>query len=420
MNDVVQGGAVDADKLDLGFMPIQSQELADDPMPFLEAARRKHPWLARCEAGYIVHAYDAMNDLMRMDDHMESPNHLINMMLGSEGTPWGHFLEKQIFGLSGEEHARVRASVAEAFTPRNVNRFRSLMRKTISDLLDEWAPKGRFDMADFASNFPVTIACALIGAPRDRIQSIREALEALGMAFALDPTKVKGLEDAYLHLFDFVSGLVKEREASGGGEEGDLLNTLIAAKREGQLNDQEICDLLVFLFVAGFDTSKNMLTLIMYTMLEEPEHWARCAEDMAFCSKLVDEQFRFRNVATSFRTVSADVVYRGVKLPKGTFLAFPLPLAGRDPSVFEDPDSFKPERAQEHRHMAFGRGMHMCLGQHLAKAQIDEGTHLIAQRVTKPKLAGKPAWRPFPGAWGLLTLPIEFTPAPRRPEPLAA
>ena len=66
------------------------------------------------------------------------------------------------------------------------------------------------------------------------------------------------------------------------------------------------------------------------------------------------------------------------------------------------------------RHLAFGRGMHICLGQYLARANLEEGLHLIAQRITKPKLAGAVSWRPFPGAWGLQTLPIEFTPAPRR------
>jgi cytochrome P450 len=415
MSEIAAARPVAADELDLPFMPIASQELANDPMPFLEAARAKHPWLARCEVGYVVHAYQAMKDIMWMDDKLASPNHSIAELMGAAGTPLGRFLDTQIFALAGEEHTRVRSSVAEAFTPRNVNRYRGLMRQRISDLLDDWAPRGRFDMAEFASYFPITIACGLIGAPTDRIPELRHSLETMGLIFSLDPSMLPALQEAYGVLWDFTDGLIRARQANPGGREDDLLSALVEAVGRGQLSDVEVRNLLIFLFVAGYDTSKNMLTLLMYSMLDRPRMWERCAEDPAYCSQVVEEQFRFRNVATSFRSVAETFDYRGVQIPQGTLLAFPLPLAGRDPESFPDPDAFKPEREHANRHMAFGRGMHICLGQHLAKAQIDEAAHVIAQRITRPKLDGEVAWRPFPGAWGLRTLPITFTPGPRRP-----
>jgi cytochrome P450 len=403
-----------ATDLDLGFMPIESQALADDPMPFLEAARKKHPWLARSEHGFIVHGYEAMKDIMWMDDKLCPPNASISELMGAKESRWGRFIDSQIFAMTGDEHSRVRGAAAEAFTPRNVNRYRMLMRKVIGDLLDEWAPKGRFDMAEFASYFPITIACALIGAPADRIGEIRESLETLGLSFSLDPALLPRLEAAYSLMWDFVDELISAREADGDSGGNDLLDTLVASGRAGRISPVEMRNLMIFLFVAGYDTSKNMLTLLMFSMLDRPADWARCAEDAAFCSKAVEEQFRFRNVATSFRTVAEPFVYRGVELPQGALLGFPLPLAGRDPDAFRNPDVFDPERADANRHLAFGRGAHICLGQHLAKAQIGEAAHVIAQRITQPKLDGEFAWRPFPGAWGLKMLPITFTPAPRR------
>jgi cytochrome P450 len=412
MSDVAE--ITRAEDLELGFMPIQSAELANDPMPFLAAARAQHPWLARCEAGYVVHGYQAMKDIMWMDDKLRPPNASVSEIMGAQGTRFGRFLDTQIFALTGEAHRRVRGAAAEAFTPRNVNRYRTLMRRVINDLLDEWAPKGRFEMSEFASYFPITNFCALIGAPTDRLGEIRASLESMGLAFSLDRGALPELNAAYGRLWDFVDALVVECEAKGGGEEGELLNTLIASKREGKISDDEIRDLLIFLFVAGYDTSRNMLTFLVHSMISRPDDWVRCAEDPAFCSKVVEEQFRMRNVATSFRTVAEEVIYRGVALPKDAFLVFPLPLAGRDPTAFNDPETFDPEREDKNHHLAFGRGAHICLGQHLAKAQIDEGAHIIAQRITRPKLAGEITWRPFPGAWGMATLPIEFTPAPRR------
>jgi cytochrome P450 len=197
--------------------------------------------------------------------------------------------------------------------------------------------------------------------------------------------------------------------------EPDLLDALIQANDEGGLSSDELNNLLIFLFVAGYDTSKNVLTLIMYDLLERPEIYARCAEDLAFCGKVLEEALRYHNPATVPRLTNDDLVYRDVLFPKDTMLFFPVGVAGRDPSAVPDPDAFQPERAQDNRHMAFGRGMHICLGQFIARAQIEEGLHQIAQRLTRPKLAGEIRYRPFPGVWGLRGLPIEFEPAPPAP-----
>ena len=195
---------------------------------------------------------------------------------------------------------------------------------------------------------------------------------------------------------------------SGGGEEEDTLNSLIASRNAKVINDEELRYLLVFILLAGYDTSKNILTFIVYTMLEHPQMWARCAEDQGYCGKVVEEIFRVNTVASPYRTVAREFEYGGVAFPKDALLIFALPLAGRDPSVFANPMDFEPERDHTYRHVAFGRGAHICLGQHLARVQIEEGIHVIAQRITKLKLAGEIRWRAFPGVWGLQTLPIEF------------
>ena len=87
------------------------------------------------------------------------------------------------------------------------------------------------------------------------------------------------------------------------------------------------------------------------------------------------------------------------------------PLANRDPAVFGDPSAFDPERENAGRNVAFGRGPHICIGQFIARNQLQEGLHLIARRLRNPRLAGEAAWRPFLGAWGLKHLPIAFDPA---------
>jgi cytochrome P450 len=124
----------------------------------------------------------------------------------------------------------------------------------------------------------------------------------------------------------------------------------------------------------------------------------------------MEETFRYHSVSNVPRNVEEEFTYEGVVFPKDMFLFFTLTLNARDPVAFADADSFNPERVHLNRHMAFGRGAHICLGQFLARAQIEEGLHLIAQRMKNPKAAGPVSWRTFIGVWGLKTLPITFEP----------
>src|SRR4030095_13448008 len=106
------------------------------------------------------------------------------------------------------------------------------------------------------------------------------------------------------------------------------------------------------------------------------------------------------------RVTLEDIVYDDVLIPKGEHLIFLLNVAGRDPSAFPDPLAYDPDREQVNRHIAFGKGEHLCFGMHLARLQIEEGLHLITQRLKRPRLAGEVTWRRFPGVWGIESLPL--------------
>jgi cytochrome P450 len=406
------------EELELERLEVGSAEFAADPLPPLAAARAKHPWLAVSDAGYVVTEYGAIKDILSMDENLAFSVDQIVDIMGARGTGWGRFTLEMMLARSGPEHQRLRGSVAETFTPRAINRLRPLMRSVVADLLDVWAPKGAFDFAEFAANFPVAVMFRLIGADPQLIPSIRSSLEMQGLSYSLNPAMMPEVEASYQHLWNFVDGLIRARGTAGGHD--DLLEDLIAANTSGVLNDVELRQMLIFLFGAGYDTSKNQLTLIMRQMLDHPEIWTRCAEDRPYCDKVVEEGFRYASPSNTYRSVTRDFEYRGVRFPAGTMLFFTATVAGQDANYFPHPEVFDPDRTHKNRHLAFGRGMHICLGQFLARAQIEEGVHLIAQRITHPRLAGAVTWRPFPGVWGIKSLPIAFEPAPRRPEPPAS
>ena len=399
-----------AAELTLPVLPVTDPAFEADPVPYMDAARGVHPWLAQCDFGYFIHGYQAIKDIIMMESSIE-PSHLPAVQhYQAEGTPWAKYMLEMILNLQGEKHQRIRASVGDAFTPRNVNRNLDLIKASIADLLDEWAPKGRFDFAEFASYFPIRVMCGLLGTTTDGIAEIREALENQSRVFSLDLGLRQKLLDGYDVLWNYCDTLIVEREASG--VKGDLLlDQLIAAKNDGKMDEPELRFLLMVLYPAGYDTSKNMLTLLMHQMLSQPESWERCAIDRDYCTRAVEEMFRYSAVISPFRTVTQDIDYQGVRFPKGSILIFGMALAARDPNFFERPNEFDPDRSHENRHLGLGRGSHICLGQHLARAQLAEAVHQIARRVRNPRLTGEIAWRPFLGIWGLETLPIEFEPA---------
>ena len=401
-------------ELDLSHLSWDEPAFAADPYPYFEAARAKHPWLARCDAGYVVFELKAIRDLLGNDANLRPSYDGIVEIMEAKGTPWGRFTEEQMIALPDKEHKLLRETFATRFTPRYANQLRPLMGEIIGNLLDEWVPRREIDFEEFASYYPVSVMTRMIGAPLEAIPRLRSAMETMGLAFSLDKRRLPALNEAFAQLDGFVRELVRERRLNPRkGGDPDLLDMVIEAADEGGISDRHVADLLIFLFVAGYDTSKNVLTYMMQLMLQHPDIYERCARDLDYCRKVVEETLRMFNPSSTFRIPTEDIAYREVLIPKGTMLFFTLNVAGRDPTAYEVPHAFDPEREVDagRRHVAFGMGKHMCLGQHIARTQLQEGIHHIAQRMKRPQPAGNPGWRPFPGLWGIKGLPIAFEPA---------
>lgn len=394
--------------LELHSLPMADPAFSADPWPEFAKARAAHPWLATCDFGFVIHQYDAMRDLLWLDHSLTGAYHDVVEIMEAEGTPWGRFQHESLLARTGDAHKRIRSVLAPAFTPQQAARHRPLMRKVIAGLLDEWVPKGEFDFEDFASFFPITVMCSLIGAPTAAIGSLRSSMEAFGLSMSMDKKFLPRLNEATLVLDAFAREIVAERRKARKAPGEDMLEILVTTLDEGKLSERELYDLLIFLFVAGYDTSKNALTLLMNVLIDRPDLYRRCAEDQTLCRKVTEENFRYLTTSTIPRIVTKDIAYRDVAIPAGTLLFFPVSISGRDPAI-ENADAFDTERDQaKKRHITFGMGVHICLGQFIARAQIEEGLHQIAQRIRNPRRVGTSQWRPFYGVWGLKGLPIAF------------
>ncbi len=396
-------------ELELPFLTMEEDAFAADPFPHFAMARARHPWLARWKLGYVVTDYQAMRDLFVKEDRMRMMFDSIVEIMEAKGTRWGNFQERHMLSMMGEQHRRVRDVLAPAFTPRVANHNRALMRDVINTLLDAWLPEQSFDFEEFASYFPITVMCRMIGASPEVIPGLRSAMEAIGLSTSMDPRWLPAMQEGVATMEDFVDGLIAGRRALPHSlEEPNLLDLLMQANEDGGITDRELADVLIFLFVAGYDTSKNMLTLAYWELLQRPQMYRRAGADYDYAGRAIEETFRYHATASNQRILNEDIEYRGVVLEKDSILWFPLSVATRDERYAENADNFDPERKRATRHLGFGLGAHICLGQYIAKAQIQEGLHEICRRIRNPRSPGPLGYRPFPGTWGLRGLPITF------------
>lgn len=397
--------------LDLYELPIDEQLFANNPDPHMLAARAQHSWLAKSKFGIVITEFEAIDEILRMDDKLKTPAAHVVEIMGGEGTNWARFQHECLVAQDGAAHERIRNAVNRAFLPRAVNSYQQRIRTVIAELLDDWAPRGQFDFEDFASRFPVAVMFGLLGIPRKRIEDVKYWLEMFGQSFSLDRSLFPLINESFNNLWSLAENLVNERKAVGNFGEPDVLDVLIAGEAEGILSANEVGDLILFMFAGGYDTSKNQLGHIMHFMLDHPDLWQRCASDRKFCDDVVSEALRHSGVATSYRNVANEFSYRDVMFPTGTMLIFPLGIACRYSQLFNDAMKFDPCRSDAKRFTVFGRGMHLCLGQFLARLQMAEGIHLMAQRLKNPRRNGEVRWRLFPGVWGPKQLPVAFEPA---------
>jgi cytochrome P450 len=396
--------------LDLPSLAIEEPWFAEDPVSQFIEARRHHPWLARCSVGYLVTEHKAMFEMLRNDACMAFGFNEIVDYMGASGTPWAEFIAGTIQVQTGETHKRLRDVLRPAFSPRQANRYRQVMREEITRRLDEWAPRGAFDFEEFSSHFPISVMCRMLGADPSVVPTLRASLEAMGLAMSMDRKYLPEIQRAVGLLNDFAHGLVAERRARGNvGGEPDLLDLVIDACDSGTMSDDELHNLIIFMLIGGYDTSKNVLTLIMHDLIDRPDLYQRCAEDAAYCGRVINETFRFHGPATAMRKVIAPFDYRDVHFPEGVIVGFPWSMSGRDETAVPDPHVYNPDRTDgQHSHFGFGLGAHMCLGQHIARAQLEEGLHIVTKRLRNPRRDGPMGWRPFPGTWGIAGLPIRF------------
>ncbi|MFF2963969.1 cytochrome P450 [Streptomyces sp. NPDC057963] len=313
-----------------------------------------------------------------------------------------------ILSMDPPEHSRLRGLLVKAFTARRVEQLKPRTEAIARGLLDTIADGG--GPADLVEQFclplPVTVICELLGVPAARRGSFREWSEAF-----VSSTRLTGqeIEAAHGHLRDCLAELIAERRAVPGD---DLLGALVTARdAEGRLSEGELVTFGVTLLVAGHETTAGQLGNFLYLLLTHPDELRLLRARPDLLPSAIEEMLRYVPIAASAgfaRIAKEDVVLSGVTIRAGEAVLASEPAGNRDASVFADADALRFDR-KTNPHLAFGHGVHHCLGAPLARMELHVAIKAVLDRFPGLRLAVDPRevrWKSGSLAHGVAELPV--------------
>lgn len=313
--------------------------------------------------------------------------------VGITDGPMIDYARASLLRTDGEVHSRLRRHLASAFTATSVEQLRPFARATFAGLLDSVHPQGGCDaVSALCEPYPTPVICRLIGFDDDRWEDISTWSSHVMMMFRPDVHVVRDtVERAFRDLFALVAELVEARREAPGD---DLVTRLIELERDSdRLSEHELQALVAQVLVAGTDTTRGQLSLIIEVLASRPEVWAELRADPTLVPRAVEESIRIAPTASvAARLTTDDVEIGDVVVPAGTLLFLNTLAANVDREVLDDADHFDLHRELPkawHLH-TFGGGPHYCLGANLARLELVEAVTELVERCETLELAGEP------------------------------
>ncbi|WP_372405482.1 cytochrome P450 [Streptomyces luteireticuli] len=305
------------------------------------------------------------------------------------------------------QHTRLRKLVAKAFTPRRIEAMRPGIQRIADELVDAMLPSGRADLVEaYALQLPLAVICELLGVPaRDRKAFHDWYLESS------DVTRPEAAGAAVMAMTGYLAELIEAKRTEPGD---DLLSALVRAMDDDgdSLSAEEMLGMAFLLLVAGYETAANLISSGTLALLRNPEQLAALRADWSLLENAVEEMLRFDGAVetAAFRFTKEPVEIGGTLIPAGESVAVVLASASRDGAHFPDPDRFDIHRDTK-GHLAFGHGVHHCLGAPLARLEGGIAFRTLLERLPDLALDTDPAgltWRPSLMLRGLHHLPVTF------------
>ena len=321
----------------------------------------------------------------------------------------GHILDHSMISVDEPDHRRLRGLVSKAFTPKYIQSLRPSIQQIADELLDRVQQQGHVDLVnDYAFPLPITVISDMLGVPTESRQIIREWSDTL--TGAMDAGQRGARRDRTRVFTDYLVQLIAEKRQH---PQNDLISQLVQIEEAGdRLDENEMLSMIALLVFAGHETTSNLIGIGTLMLLDHPEQMERLKQDPSLIPSAVEELLRYNGpvLSPAPRFASADVTLAGQQIHKGDMILVVLGSANRDESQFTHPEELEVARSLN-RHIAFGQGIHICLGAPLARLEGDIAFTTLLRRMPNLRLAiprAEVTWRGSFNLRGVKSLPVTF------------
>lgn len=397
-----------------------SDEFLDDPYPLLRYLQREEPvYWSESIGGWIITRFDDIVPTFRDVAHFSNYGRFAKVVehfpadVRKKFAPFeNHYRQKSLLQSDPPDHTRLRALIVKVFNATSVEAMRPRIKNIVNQVIDSVEARGQMDVIrDLAFPLPFSVLGGIMGLPSDGQDDVKLWSDELLMFQGVNRPSEAVLErsqTALLAMRSYLTDLVNEKRRQRGD---DLISQLVAVEAEGnRLTEQELVWTCIQLLGAGHETTTSLIGNGLYTILRHPQEWEKLRNNPALLQSAIEEMLRYESpVARQPRLIKEDVELGGKKMLKGQVAFQMLNAANRDPDHFPDPDKFDIER-KNNRHVAFGLGIHLCVGAGLARTEGQEVFKAVMERLPNIRLASeKPAWdRHKPNSRMLQSLPVMF------------
>ncbi|MBO2449718.1 cytochrome P450 [Actinomadura barringtoniae] len=404
----------DAERL---LYQIMLDPLGDEPYEGYRHVREQAPALLTSDGTLALSRFDDCEHALRhralgKDDQVFDPK-ISDTPLNRSVTLVELFSSSMLFA-NPPDHTRLRRLVSSAFNTRHVQDLRPAVTGRTGTLLEALAaePGGDF-ITTVALPLPVNVISDLLGIPEADRMAFTPKVHALVAALAptADQECVLSGERAGRDLIGYFSALLTDKRAHPAD---DMLSRLVASREDDALDDQEMISTAILLFIAGFETTTNLLGNGLNALLNDPGQFRRLREHPELIPLAIEELLRFDPpVQFTVRTVLEPVTLAGADLEPGRMVLPLFAAANHDPERFDHPERLDLGRDQG-SHLAFASGLHFCLGAHLTRLEAEVFLHFLVTRYDIER-SGEAARRPIYMLRGFERLPVTLTPRPQEP-----
>ncbi len=405
-------------------LSLESGEYFSNPFPLFTDLRRDDPvFFSETLGGWVITRFQDVSEILHNHEDYSSKGRVLHLINKLDPAVQKHLPLLQMHFATGlahsdaPEHKRLRNLLAQAFTPKVSEAMRPIAHEVVTRQISNLSTSSDL-IRDVFIPVPALVVGRLLGSSEDDIPDLIRWAGAINGLYEkgglIDPNKAIYAEKMLEEIRQFVTRLAgHRRELRIKGKldpTQDVLAGLVSVETDGDsLSDSELVSTVVTLFVAGHETTTHLLGNGMLALLRSDSELKRIQGNFELIPKAIDEMARFDgSVPRSWRITKRQMEISGVQIPQGELVLPILSAANRDESVFEDPDVFNISR-DTRKHLAFGRGVHVCLGAPLARI---EGQEIIKQLLTKfPNISlnakeSELVWRKDVALRGLESLPV--------------